>query len=750
MAYIKCLKGLAHVIPNGKTVTPTDDVQIWLHCANIWDKDYTRIVQVASDLSTLFQLCTTNNSIDYLKRSKGWRNYLNLGSLFEAYVGCYDYCADTLLSDVDWCQAILIDSPYWANVYNTPDIPKMTSNTAPSGECYASDSYSSNPPYYAFDQTASTYWASNSTGSSSSVGYKYPSAHKMHYGRILRRNASSYASLQYTCKYQYSIDGTNWVDATELATFNLNGTSADQYIDTPIGEVQSARYWRLYSTAPSGGRSVCAELQFYGRDKGGVQDWLRAGGITDKTYYSISNVCSDSTTLATLIASTNACDYLVTAKGFIQNGICENQAFMTALGINDYASNLLLSDPDWCEAISSSAYADYVLNVKVPTMTSDTQPSGLAFSYQPASGYYAFQAFDGNDTGCPFASSGGATVYVGYKYTKDVKAYFVKFKARRMTSWKVYSGDNQASYTEIASGAGHSDTGATYYDHSAVISDHSAHNTYKLEGLANNGYAAFARVQFYGRDNAGVQEWLTAGGITDKHYASLDALLADTTTLTTLIASQSACAYLVTATGFIGLGICNNQDFMSILGQNNYAANLLLNDEDWYNAIKSSTYASSVITVTVPKMTGATTPSGEAYASSYATNYAPWKAFSQSTSYTTCWSWSGSGAVANNAWLAYDFGSAVRIFGVMWMNRTTTQATRPAGTLIVQGSNDKSTWTDVSGTLTGSATASASFNYHFTNTNAYRHYRVLITSTAVSGDTNLIIQQLQFYGRADV
>ena len=149
-------------------------------------------------------------------------------------------------------------------------------------------------------------------------------------------------------------------------------------------------------------------------------------------------------------------------------------------------------------------------------------------------------------------------------------------------------------------------------------------------------------------------------------------------------------------------------------------------------------------------MTGDTTPSGEAYASSYASNYQPWKAFSQSTSYTQCWSWSGSGAVADNAWLAYDFGKAVKINGVMWMNRTTTQATRPLGTLIVQGSNDKSTWVDVSGILTGGATASASFSYHFTNSIAYRHYRVLVKSTAVAGDTNLIIQQLQFYGREDV
>ena len=32
--------------PDGATVTPTDDVQTWLHCANIWNKSYTTISEV--------------------------------------------------------------------------------------------------------------------------------------------------------------------------------------------------------------------------------------------------------------------------------------------------------------------------------------------------------------------------------------------------------------------------------------------------------------------------------------------------------------------------------------------------------------------------------------------------------------------------------------------------------------------------------------------------------------------------------
>ena len=45
--------------PNGATVTPTDDVQTWLHCANIFDKSYTTISEVVADTTTLNTLTVT-------------------------------------------------------------------------------------------------------------------------------------------------------------------------------------------------------------------------------------------------------------------------------------------------------------------------------------------------------------------------------------------------------------------------------------------------------------------------------------------------------------------------------------------------------------------------------------------------------------------------------------------------------------------------------------------------------------------
>ena len=41
--------GSTPTIPNGKTVTPTDDIQTWLHCAGIFDNNYTTLAQVLND-----------------------------------------------------------------------------------------------------------------------------------------------------------------------------------------------------------------------------------------------------------------------------------------------------------------------------------------------------------------------------------------------------------------------------------------------------------------------------------------------------------------------------------------------------------------------------------------------------------------------------------------------------------------------------------------------------------------------------
>ena len=138
-------------IPDGATFTPTDDVQTWLHCANIWDKSYTTISEVVADTTTLNTLIANENANDYLVRSTTWASDVCSNESAMTYIGLNDYCADKLLADSTWLNAIS-NSAYFEKVLNALVLP-MTSNTTPSGyEASSSGNFDTKTlPYMAFD-----------------------------------------------------------------------------------------------------------------------------------------------------------------------------------------------------------------------------------------------------------------------------------------------------------------------------------------------------------------------------------------------------------------------------------------------------------------------------------------------------------------------------------------------------------------------------------------------------------------------
>lgn len=152
-------------IPEGSTVTPTDDIQIWLHCANIWNKTYTTISQVLADASTLQALIASNNAADYMARSTTWASSVATNQSAMSYIGLNDYCSDALLSNSTWLTAIC-GSTYFESVLNVK-IPTMTSNTQPSGIASASSVYSGGSwpydAYVAFNTSTSSGWYPQST-----------------------------------------------------------------------------------------------------------------------------------------------------------------------------------------------------------------------------------------------------------------------------------------------------------------------------------------------------------------------------------------------------------------------------------------------------------------------------------------------------------------------------------------------------------------------------------------------------------
>ena len=729
MAFLKCIKN-SKVIPDGKTVLPVGNVQIWLHCADIWDKAYTNLSQVLNDQTTFLKLVTTSNADDYMARSN-WASTMCADEDAMEVIGSYDACVDALMQDDTWASAIG-NSAYKDKVLPI-STPTMTSAYEPSGYVFASTvSASGHEGYKAFDKNTSTWWES-AQGYPQRIFYRFPSKNKcyMAYVKGIVYDA--------TVKFQASNDGSNWDDISNTA-------SLPSEIKKYFYANQKYKYYSLYASYASAWTQV-SELDFFCRD-GGVQTWLEEGNITGKSYTTLAEVLADSTTLNALMASSDAVDYLAECPSWASS-LCANESAMKAIGASDYASATLLADDDWCAAIMNSQYSSYVINAKVPKMTSDTTPSGQVLYSAQGSSDKGYMVFDESNSTKWTTSS--PPQYIGYDFGWTVSIHKLYLRARANTptymptAFKLQGSSDNSTWNDVESYTNSVSSGDVYF----MNTNDDAYRYWRLYVTSSSasGGTALSRLQFYGRGNGGVQNWLRSGGITDKSYTTLTEVLADTTTLSALIASQDACAYLVTAKGFIEQDICANENFMTALGNGNYASTLLLSDDDWYEAIVNSQYSNRVVNATVPKMTSATTPSGEVFANDYSSTYYPFKAFNQGTTETDCWIWSGNGT--NTAYIGYDFQNPVKVVGVSWRNRNRSSAIRPVKALKVQGSNDGTTWTDVSSEIQSNGSGQyVQTQAHFSNYVNYSKYRVFITD--VYDTAAVAIQQLQFYGREDV
>jgi hypothetical protein len=319
-------------------VTPTDDIQIWLHCANIWDKAYTTLEEVLADTDTLLALITSNNAVDYMIRSTTWATQIT--------------------------------------------VPKMTSDTTPSGECFCTSVHSSYRPYKAFDGDNTTRANMGSGDFSSStpswIGYKFDSP------VTLSRAYVYQTSYTYNgCYIQSSSDGVTYTNISEPFTLGKNG----QEIVFPA---TTDTYFRLYV--------------------GSVQE----GAATARPIYTIQ---------------------------FYSDSVPTSATAMTYIGQNNYCANTLLRDATWCNAICNSTYFESVLNVKSPDMTGATTPSGEVTASSYISSYYPYLTFDGAIRSAWATGWGGrysTGSWIKYKFPEEVTIYALKYYHRNSDGSTAY------------------------------------------------------------------------------------------------------------------------------------------------------------------------------------------------------------------------------------------------------------------------------------------------------------------------
>lgn len=246
-------------IPDGRAVLPTDDIQIWLNCANIWDKTYTTLAEVLADTDTLSALITSNNAVDYMVRSTTWASGVSADSSAMTYIGQNNYCANTLLADATWKNAIC-NSEYFESVLNVK-VPTMTDNTHPSGVC-SSTALQAGNAYYAFDKNASTNIVFNNR--QGRIIYKFPEEVDIYLMKVTpRAGLNPPQSMLKSCTVDHSADGNTWVN---IASITVANSVTEQ---TFLLDKTNDLYFSLYATGDVWNTGInnsgVTELNFYGR-----------------------------------------------------------------------------------------------------------------------------------------------------------------------------------------------------------------------------------------------------------------------------------------------------------------------------------------------------------------------------------------------------------------------------------------------------------------------------------------------------
>lgn len=222
----------------------------------------------------------------------------------------------------------------------------------------------------------------------------------------------------------------------------------------------------------------------------------------------ISDVLADDTILSTVVNSNNAIDYLVRSTDWVSS-VISNLSAAQYIGLNDYASTTLLCDITWCDAICDSANMEYILNYKVPTMTSNNTPIGVASATGLSYGT-AFNAFDETNTTIRVGYSATGTVtyqfYAPFSIRRAyLKAYINQYDSNGRMNYTYIDGSNDGTVWERIGSFGLtvSNNGTTKTVKNLNLDD--IHYTYIRVTFSSNdkAYGGLYNLQLWGRINYG-------------------------------------------------------------------------------------------------------------------------------------------------------------------------------------------------------------------------------------------------------
>ena len=535
----------------------------------------------------------------------------------------------------------------------------------------------------------------------------------------------------------------NWsIEATDPVSGDPFPSSPDP---VPVSDLTATVNVGLY-VIPNGAQVTPTDV---------IDTWLLCADVKNTGYTTLAQVLADEDVLFKVLTSDNANDYLKRSKTWATGtgSITDSELAMQIIGADDYASETLLSDSDWCEAICNSEYFEDVLNAKNPIMTANDAPSGYVASassvYGNRSDLQPWVAFDGIPDASHAWAGANSEDWIKLKFLRAFNLRKVGMVLNNTTYLSIVleGSDDDSDWTPLKTWT--NITTQTTNPISEVLANNvDSFKYYRLTFKLNSVNINVYEIYFYGREAAGVQTWLKAADI-ERPYTTLAEVLSDHVALQKLMSSHDAVDYLVTAKAWIDT-ITSDATAMRYIGKRNYAADTLLADSEWCEGICGSAYRDSVVSRDLPI-------SGTANGT-----YAGDSRFTVDHSYdgSTATEWAGPNANTVNGgdWAIYNLGSKKKVASIDIVFATGTSADVDT-TIQIFGSDDPSNFTDELVPTTPSFKANNPWTTQGTSTekqmrnfilNAeYQYFKVVLTKVTSNGNS-IGIGDIYFFEREDV
>ena len=532
--------------------------QAWLTAGRV-SETFSSLDDILADEETLRQLMLVHDAVDYLANANVNSDVEKIFNtdLAAKWINNSDYALDTFYAVADIKTVMDTADKYGYGEWTLmPQVPTMTSNTAPFGEViFNGTGYGEFYPYFAFDgnDTESSRWACAGVtfGQACYIGYHFTSPIKL--AAIKIKFISGITSS--TCQVQGSNDGTNWTNIGEPTNVSpLN----DNLI--PIVSPQTYEYYRVYITnqtqtttktyagqiqtlqfyayAPKGNVPVMtADTAPYGEasatssygsgyeafrafDANDSTQWVSSGSdVTNGRlqYKFVNPICPKKVTfkaryLSTLrvktfsvLGSNDGTNWETirevetlpntSTEDYTRDLDCETYYLYLALGsLTSYGADI---------EVKTLQFYGRSLSVSVPTMTSNTAPYGEASASSENTG--AFNAFtDASGSLWTTDTNGHNGSYIGYEFTNPTIILQAIVTNRSDTATTQSIKECKLQYYDGNDWQDASDIVTLPQGGTGVVNANNIHNVkrWRILGISNYGDSrmALSRLQFYGLD----------------------------------------------------------------------------------------------------------------------------------------------------------------------------------------------------------------------------------------------------------